>query len=303
MPPVHFHPISRRAFIGGTALALTALPARSQPKKSLWPIIGFIKPFQKMPVDQLAALVHELGWDGVEVPVRTGGTIEPGEAETELPRYAEALRKAGVEVTILATDVADASDPIARRVLKTARALGIRRYRVKHLTYDLARPIAPQVAEIGAKLRELAALNKELDLQGSVQNHSGATYVGAPVWDLWQMLRETDPRYLGIYFDIAHATIEGGLSWPLEAKLAEPLLAAVFVKDFSWTRSNSAKAKWEAVWRPLGEGMVNGGFFQSLKATKFAGPISMHFEYELGEGEPLRAALKRDTQTLRDWLG
>ena len=248
-------------------------------------------------------MARDLGWDGVEIPVRKGGTIEPEQVEEKLPDLADALKKASVEFSIIATDIAEAGDRLARRVLKTARQLGIRVYRIKHLRYDLKQPIAPQVDRFGHGLRELAELNKELGIQGAVQNHSGADYLGAPVWDLWQMLRQIDPNSLGIYFDIAHATIEGGLSWPLEAKLVEPNLVAVSVKDFYWAKQESIKTKWREQWCPLGEGMVHREFFQSLKQTKYAGPISMHFEYDLGPGETMIGALKKDTQTLRQWIG
>jgi sugar phosphate isomerase/epimerase len=135
-------------------------------------------------------------------------------------------------------------------------------------------------------------------IQGGVQNHSGTDYVGAPVWDLWEALRNLDPKHLGVYFDIAHSTIEGGLSWPLQARLVEPQMVTVSVKDFYWAKG--ANGKWNAEWCPLGQGMVQPKFFQSLKRTQFGGPVSMHFEYKLGDD--LVAALKKDTRTLREWM-
>ena len=115
------------------------------------------------------------------------------------------------------------------------------------------------------------------------------------------MLREVDRKYLGIYFDIAHATIEGGLSWPLEAKLVEPHLMTVSVKDFFWVRPENGK-KGRPEWCPLGDGMVDRSFFRTLQKTGFSGPVSMHFEYELGSGDAAVAAVAKDTRTLRRWL-
>jgi len=295
--------LSRRRFLSYTAATVASLSVSAdEAERSRNKVIGFIKPFQDARFERIAEIARETGWDGVEIPVRKGGTIEPERVEEKLPELAEVLGKAQVELSVIATDVENANDPLARKVLSTARALNIPRYRTKHSRYDLTRPIAPQVDRFGRMMLELAELNKELGIQGGVQNHSGADYVGAPVWDLWHMLREVDPKYLGIYFDIAHATIEGGLSWPVEARLVEPHLVTVSVKDFYWAKSDQKlSSHWEMEWCALGEGMVHREFFQKLKQSEFAGPISMHFEYKLGDD--MIAALKKDTRTLRRWLG
>jgi sugar phosphate isomerase/epimerase len=293
--------LSRRRFLGCTAAAIASLSARAaEAPRAQYKVIGFIKPFQDAGFQKIAEIARDVGWDGVEIPVRKGGTIEPEQVEEKLPQLVDVLRNAGVELSIIATDVHDANDPVGRKVLTVARDLKIPRYRAKHLRYDLTRAIAPQVDRFSRIMLDLAQLNKQLGIQGGLQNHSGADYVGAPVWDLWQMLREVDPKYLGIYFDIAHATVEGGLSWPLEARLVEPHLVTVSVKDFYWAKPPKT-GNWTCEWCPLGEGMVHPEFFQKLKGTQFPGPISMHFEYKFGQD--MIAALKKDTQTLRRWIG
>jgi hypothetical protein len=190
--------ISRRAFLGATTLGIGALAAfgaePATPPKRRFKVVGFIKPFQKRPFDEIADMAKEAGWDGVECPLRKGGTIEPEAAEEKLPGFVEAMRKRQLEVPVLATDVEDASDRVSQTVLKTASKLGVKRYRLKHYYYDLQQPIAPQLKNFAAKLRDLAQLNGELDVQGAVQNHSGRNYVGAPIWDLWELMRDLDPK-------------------------------------------------------------------------------------------------------------
>jgi sugar phosphate isomerase/epimerase len=146
----------------------------------------------------------------------------------------------------------------------------------------------------------LAELNRELGLQGGWQNHSGADYVGAPVWDLWSIIKDLDPRYIGICFDIGHAVAEGGLSWPLEARLMEPFFVAVFLKDFHWEQTDKG---WQPHWCNFGEGMVPRRFLTDLKQSSFAGPLCQHHEYEnLGTGKEMLANFKKDLATLRQWL-
>ena len=151
----------------------------------------------------------------------------------------------------------------------------------------------------GAATRDLAAFNKELGLCGGHQNHSGTNRFGAAVWDIHEVLKDLDPRYMGIFFDIGHARIEGGLSWPTDSRLMRPYFASVFVKDFLWQKG---KKGWQPRWCPLGEGMVPPEFFKLLSDTGYQGPICQHHEYPVGQGPAMVEAMKKDLTRLKQWL-
>lgn len=295
--------LSRREFTRGliAAGALGAVSLRAQPTAPArrFSIVGFTKPFQHLELEALADTVAEIGWDGIECPVRPRGQIEPARAADELPRLAEALKRRGKEIALLTTAITSVSQPATEPLLRTAAKLGIRRYRLGIWRYRMDRSLPAQLAEVGAQLRDLAALNRELGLQAGFQNHSGSDWVGAPVWDLWRALEKLEPREMGVCFDIAHATIEGGLAWPMHARLMQPWLTAVFVKDFVWERTRRG---WQPRWVMLGEGMVDPEFFRWLKTTDFAGPISQHHEYDHGQGAPMVEKMRRDLAALRAWL-
>ena len=184
-------------------------------------------------------------------------------------------------------------------MLRTASKLGIKRYRLGFWKYAATKPIPDQIKEIHAQLRDLVALNKELGLKAGFQNHSGPDQVGAPIWDIYEMIKDLDPHHMGICFDIGHATVEGGASWPIEARLMEPFYTAVFVKDFIWAKTDKG---WKDQWCPLGEGMVNRSYFQWLKKTSYNGPICQHHEYKIGTGKPMIAAMQKDLKVLKEWL-
>ena len=95
------------------------------------------------------------------------------------------------------------------------------------------------------------------------------------------------------------AAIEGGLSWPIEARLMEPYFVSVFLKDFRWEQT--AKG-WQPNWCRFGEGTVNKAFFANLKKSAFAGPLCQHHEYDHGAGAEMIANFKRDLTALREWL-
>ena len=296
-------PLTRRDFLAqsvlaGSALALGAAASRAADAPERFPIIGFTKPFQDIGFEKTAAFVAEIGWTGIECPVRAKGQVLPERVEDDLPRLKEALTARGLDLTLVTTDIRRV-DPLSERVLRTAAKLGVKKYRLTFVHYDLKKPIPPQLDNLRAELRDLAALNKELGIAGGLQNHSGADYIGAPVWDIYELIHDIDPAHLGCCFDIGHATIEGGLSWPVQARLMQPFFVCPYVKDFLWKQT--AKG-WEAVWQPLGEGMVRPAYFDWLKSTPYRGPISQHVEYLEGSGPAELKAMQKDCALLRKLL-
>ena len=262
-------------------------------------IIGFSKPFQHLRYDETADVVAEIGWDGIECPVRPRGQIEPENAEDELPKMVEALQKYGLEVGVMTTRINRVSEPLTEKLLRTASKLGIRRYRMNYWKYDRRRPVMEQLKEYKPWLKNLAAMNKEFGIQGCYQNHSGNDYIGAPIWDLYEMIKELDPRHLGVCFDIGHATVEGGYAWESHVHLMQPHFGAVYLKDFKWEKT--AKG-WKVAWCPVGQGMVNRSFFTRLIQSGFKGPISQHHEYDHGEGKEMIQRMQRDLKVLKQWL-
>lgn len=308
-PPPQPHHLSRRTFLSATALAgiavaagkLEAATPESGEAKLPWPVLAFSKAFIKLGVDETADLVAEIGWDGIECPVRSkDGQIAPERVEEDLPKMVEALQKRGKIVGLVTTEIVKA-DPMAERVLRTMAKLGLKKYRFGFVHYTKGKPVEETVRETAAALKDLAALNKELGLQGGFQNHSGSDYFAAPVWDLWTAIKDLPSEQVGSCFDIGHATLEGGLSWPVQVRLMQPRWVAVYLKDFRW--ENMAGKGWQPRWCAFGEGMVQRSFVTNLKTSGFAGPVCQHHEYpDLGEGAEKMAHFKKDLATLREWL-
>ncbi|MBX3426216.1 MAG: sugar phosphate isomerase/epimerase [Pirellulales bacterium] len=289
--------IDRRAWLKAAAapLALSALGTQAADNSSAVSLCAFEKFIQRLSCRELADALAEIGFAGVEATVRRGGRIEPEKVEDELPRLVEALGKRDLEVAIATTDVLDADDPAGRKVLETCAAYGIRRYRMSHYRYDRRRDIPAQLAELKPKFAALAELNRELGLVGLYQNHSGFGFVGATVWDLYELIKDLPPGNLAMAFDIRHATVEAGLSWDVLYQLMRPQIGAVFVKDFRWQGRVAENA-------PLGSS-IDPAFFRLLRQDAFSGPVSLHVEYlpDAGVAENLQA-LRRDYALLAKWL-
>ena len=292
--------MNRRQFLTTTALAAPFLAAETRGKKRRNPYCVFTKPLQMLSYDDLADLIAELGFDGIEGTIRPGGQITPEQVPDELPKMMAALKKRGLEMTIMASGINNADDKLNIQQLQVAAQLGIKRYRMGYHKYDLKKPVLNQMNELRPVLKNLVALNKELGLQAIYQNHSGSNYVGAPLWDLHELFKAHDPAHLAVGFDMSHATAEGTRAWPLHANLLRPRIGALYVKDFRWAQNKRDNC-------PLAEGIVDRKYPAQLIASGYTGPINLHVEYLKPfnkENVPNQiAAIKRDSATLKQWLG
>lgn len=294
--------VGRRNFLlqlgaAGSALLLSGgdVFAAPQPVQRR-SICAFIKFLQSLSYDEMAHRVAEIGFDGIESTVRAGGHVLPERVEEDLPRQLEAVKNAGIEMTMITTDVLRVDQPYTRKVLETASCLGIKKYRMGFYYYNSKSPLDSQLKEIRSALIELAAFNRENGLSAVYQNHSGADYVGAPVWDICGALEGISPDEIGIAFDIRHATIEGGLAWPLNFRRAKPHVRAYFMKDFDWKGRTDIHV-------PLGTGRVDPAYFAMLRESADDYPVSLHIEYlEHAGAEENLAALRRDFATLQKLL-
>lgn len=281
--------ISRREFMT-TAAATTAGVAigpslfsnpagEGAPVQSL---CAFTKCLQFVDYERLGETLAFAGFNGADLAVRPDGHVRPEKVTAELSKVVEVLKKSGISVPMITTAITDADDPLTERILGVASELGIKYYRTGYFSYDQTKAITENLDIHKRSIEKIVKLNRKYGIHGGYQNHSG-TGVGAPVWDLYWLLKDFDPAYIGVQYDVCHATCEGGKSWPLGMKLLAPWIKTTDIKDFIWKKVN---AQWQITYLPLGKGMVDFDAYLSLYTSlKISCPISIHFEYELGGAE------------------
>lgn len=280
---------SRRDFIKTTTATIAGSIISPQifanitvPKIVAAPVCVFTKCLQFLDFDRLGKTLALVGFDGAELAVRPGGQVLPENVKVDLPKAVKTLKNSGVIVPMMVTAIINPDDPATEAILGTASELGLTNYRMGYLSYDRLKSIPENLDSHKKVIEKLEKINRKFNIHGGYQNHSG-TNVGGPVWDLYWLLKDSDPKYIGVQYDIRHAVVEGGVAWPLGMKLLAPWIKSTAIKDFLWKKENG---KWIIENVPLGEGMVNfDAYLKEYIRLGISGPVSIHYEYELGGAE------------------
>jgi sugar phosphate isomerase/epimerase len=305
----------------GGALAQRSL-ALDGATREIPPVAVFSKLYQelKLNFEQSAEVTAEAGLDGIDCAVRARGEIEPERAADDMPRYAEVLAKHGTKMLLLATDILGVDSPNCREILLYTRKLGIRYYRLGfwHKPADISSE--KYLAEIKARLKDLAALNREMGVCALFENHSApGTKVGAKepeasarkpsgeskssgmaggdLGELYEIVKNFDPDQVAVAFDLGHAIIMHGDDWHSHFERLKSHIKVAYIKDVG-RRSRFV---------PFGQGeFAKTDFFTLLKRMSYAAPISMHIEYAWApDGKKTRAAmvemLKGNRRVLGQW--
>lgn len=289
--------LKRRDFIKASAVSLTtaAIPVNiynysleSMHQKvaviknvSGCPMSLFSKPLQFMSVSNMADALKDIGFDGIDLTIRKNGHVEPENAVTELPEAISEIRKAGLDVYTVVTEI-DKPTALNQQIIKTLANLGIQQYRLAFVPIQGQKKLLDVLSDIRNDFQGLEKLNRKYGIKGVYQNHSGLR-LGGSVWDIWYVIKDLDPDWFGVQYDPMHACIEGQRSWPVNFELIKDRIASINLKDFYWQKKQD---KWALNIVPLSEGMVElEKFLQLAKNAKLKVPVSIHLEYDLGGAE------------------
>lgn len=308
---------NRRKFIQGIAATAATIPfaqafasAPAFIRENRFPVSFFTKALDNYELSFMAETLVMAGIDGFDLTVRPGGRVEPRFVEKDLPLVIETGRKYGLKTEMMVTSILSIEDPFTEIILRTAAGSGIKHYRMGWYNYDLKIGIPASLNEIRQKMEQLVHLNEKTGIQSGYQNHAGSGF-GAPMWDVWQLIRDMPVAQISTQFDIRHAVVEGANTWILALHLLKSHIGSLAIKDFTWEISgNTAKI----INVPLGTGIVNfDQYFKTLKELNIAAPVTLHVEYPLlsteEENLPLLkkqpiivAKIRKDVEFIRSQL-
>lgn len=230
----------------------------------------FTKPW-RMPLPELARFIRELGFDGIELPVRPGFQVVPENVEKDLPRAARLLADAGVRIASIA-------GPTDEPTIAACAEAGIPIIRVMVLIGTEG-----YLASVEQAQREYDALVPLLDKYGvkvGVQNHCDEYVCNA--MGLRHLIAKYDSRHIGAVWDAAHSALNGE-DPELGLDIVWSHLCMVNLKNAFWQRVNGPEAEyaqWKYFWTTGRHGLASWPRVAAeLKRRGYRGVLCLTAEY------------------------
>ncbi len=162
-------------------------------------IAVFSKPWPDLSVDELGSMLQELGFAGIEFPLRPGFQVEPDDAAQGLPRLARQL--AGYDLKISSV----ASEP-KEEILAACQVAGVPLLRIM-LSLAPGQDYLEAEKAWKKQLDQLLPLCRRYQVKIGVQQHCGRGVFSS--MELRQVLAGLDPAWLGGIWDAAHSALAG----------------------------------------------------------------------------------------------
>jgi sugar phosphate isomerase/epimerase len=184
--------------------------------------------------DEVAEAAIEMGYDGVNLTVRPyPGHVNPENVAKELPPFVNAIRKRGLLVRSITTNISDADSPNAESIVSAAASLGITHYWWGTYRYEPNKPIFDQLDALKPRVAKIAALSEKYRMTAAYHTYSMPNTVGSVVWDLLYLLRNHDPKYVGFHYDTGHESHHLNGMAELNLRSAGPYVVAMAFKDYA----------------------------------------------------------------------
>lgn len=249
-------------------------------------------------LEETAALLKELGYDGVEWRIQDMPKEEPADIPFEL-RYwkynkstidtaqilhmAEPVRdlcaQYGIEIFCLTTYLQPAQPEEVEPVLKAAQIMGVKMIRVFPPSYPdkNGKTVLDMELETSKQIRILEKMAKQYGVKVVFEIHMDNLMASPSA--AYRLINGCDPEAIGLIFDPGNMVYEGFENYEKSFELLGPYIAHIHVKNGALVpdgRDELGAAKWKREWVPLKEGMANlRHFFEVLKANHYDGTVSV----------------------------
>lgn len=246
-------------------------------------IVLFTKLFKGKDIGEIADVASGLGFDGIDLLVRPGFQVEPGQPE-KVAAAVKQLQASGLTVPMATTDLTDPEASDTERLFAALAESGIGVVRLGYWNYDPATGYVVIFDTARRHLDRLTELASATGIKLTIQLHGGTIHgSGAQTMAL---LRDHDPNVLGAYPDPGNQVVQDGREdWRFTFDVLKPWLAAVGVKNGGWFPASlaaSGQRTWHSDWLGLSEGMVPwDDILSHLAATGFDGLYTLHSHYEV----------------------
>jgi sugar phosphate isomerase/epimerase len=260
--------------------------------------VFFSKFVREFDIPRLIEALQYIGVDGVDLCVRDGYPVNPGNARKALPEAAERLRTAGLSIPMVTTpgDFTDPNAPVAEELFAACHDAQIPFIKLGYWQYKPGN-YWKQVEDARRDMEGFARIAARYGVKACLHTHSGY-FLGVNTAAAMHLVQGLDPAHIGVYLDPGHLALNGEpLSMAFE--MAGEYLSLIALKDSRWVQGEDGRPR-RAEFLPMGAGFVDWReMTRLLLARDFAGPLSFHSEFESPSTEQRLEQTRKDVAFMR----
>lgn len=248
----------------------------------------FTKPWPRLSLDDLGALVARMGFNGIEFPLRPGFQVDLDNLKASFSELVTAMTDCGVTVASVASATtpevfevcAEHHVPLIRIMVNVSEAGYVE-------TGDLIR----------RQLDELVPWVERTGVRVGIQPHYNAFIADSS--ELAFLLKDYDPSAIVAIWDAAHDGLAGKNPRNGLTLLRDRLAMANFKNAYYTAAESEGGSRWRPAFVSGPEGLCSWSEAVAyLLDTKYSGPICMPAEYT--DDSNLVEKVSRDLGYLRD---
>lgn len=266
--------------------------------------ILFTKLFETRPAEQIGETAAELGFDGIDLLVRTGFTVTP-ENPSGIGKAVDTWKAMGLSVPNATTDMTDPADFPAEAVLGACADAGIETVRLGYWLYEGSRRHADMFDEARGHLDTLETMAERFGVTLTLQLHGGTIHSSGAL--ALRLIEDRNPERIAAYIDPGNQIVQDGHEgWRLTFDLLGSRLRCVGVKNGGWSPGKtdpSGQRLWGSDWLGVPDGAVPWHeIIPHLIDSGYDGPLSFHGHYALPLGQVLDQT-RTDLRYIRRLMG
>jgi sugar phosphate isomerase/epimerase len=267
-------------------------------------LILFSKRLKEKSIPELVELAGEFGIDGYDLAVRPEFPVSPDNVTETLPEACRTLREAGLDVPMVTGhfELRWPDHPSVEPLLRAMDESNVRLLKLAYYQFDPKEDdYQKKVDEVRAGFEGWQELSRKYGVKICYHTHSNKC-MGLNAGSLAHLLSGFDPACLGAYLDTCHLITEGE-KFSTAVGMVRPYVSIVSLKDALLERvPTNGHGGVRRTLPEAGGGMVNWtGVFECLNEIDFDGPLSVHCEFEIGDGDVI-PAITRETAFFRKFM-
>lgn len=250
-------------------------------------------------IEESAALLKSLGYNGVEWRVHSVPSVFPDKADfwrgnratidietiiKTAPKIRRITEDAGLEIVGLGTYLGYKLLDDITRCMEAAQIMGCKSIRVSPPNYDGSvnyNDLYEEALEGYAMVEDLA---REYGVRANIEIHHGNICSSASL--TYRLVSNFDPDYVGVIYDPGNMICEGYENWQLGLELLGPYLSHVHVKNSAWVEAGvteEGEKRWKHTMVATKEGCVDWTvMLMALSKVGYSGWLSFE-DFSLGD--------------------